>query len=67
MSLKDNIYDMMLLRRMTIAELSEKSGVSRNSLYVIFRGKTSEHNMKLQTIKKIAEALGCTPAWLIEK
>lgn len=60
-----NLYDMMVLRQMTIKELSEKSGVSRMHIGALLKGKYSHLSMKI--LKSLASALSCTPAWLLRK
>ena len=63
MSFASNMYDMMVLRSLTIGELSDKSGMSRNQIYRLLGSK--DRNLSLKGVKKLSAALGCTPAWLL--
>lgn len=54
---------MMTLRTLTIEELSNKSGISKNHIYCLLNGKNKFTTMSC--IKKLSAALGCTPAWLL--
>ncbi len=56
---------MMYLRTMTVSELSRQANVSRTYIYGIISGKPAQLNMKC--LKRLAKALGCTPAWLLRK
>jgi transcriptional regulator with XRE-family HTH domain len=59
-----NIKHLLRERRMTIRELSEKSGVSLNTLYNIT--KRDSVFIRKGTIEKVAPVLGVTPKELSE-
>jgi transcriptional regulator with XRE-family HTH domain len=44
--------------------LAEKAGISRQSIWRIERGET---NISIDTLYKIAKALGCEPSELLKK
>lgn len=52
----------MEVKNLTVRELSELSGVHVTTLYDIF---SKEKFPRLDTIVLVANALGCTPAYLI--
>lgn len=58
---KRNVLKMMSLRNMTISDLSRESHLSRNQIYSIFKKPV---NCYMDTLKSLANALGCTPGWL---
>lgn len=65
MSFAERLYDMMRLRRVTTLELSKGSGISRNTIYEMLKGKHPCQSMR--ALKAIAKELGCTPGWLLKK
>ena len=65
MELSKAVYDMMVLRRMTIKDISEKSGLSKNQIGLVLRGVYTRKSMGL--VQGLARALQCTPGWLLRK
>lgn len=65
MSLASNLYDMMVLRQMTIRDIQEKSGISKAQIGLVLKGKCLGKSLTL--IKGLANAVGCTPGWLLRK
>jgi transcriptional regulator with XRE-family HTH domain len=45
-------------------DLADKAGISRQSIWRIERGET---NISIDTLYKIAKALGCEPSELLKK
>lgn len=65
MGFAENLYDMMKLRCITTVELARGSGISRNAVYQMIKGKHRCTN--LAVTKRLAKELGCTPGWLLRK
>ena len=51
-------------RKMKMAELSRKTGISKNALSELYYEKVKA--VRFETLEKICEALGCTVGELIE-
>lgn len=62
---KERLYRMMRLRTMTVSELSRQADVSRTYINKLLKGTNGEPNLKC--LKRVAKALKCTPAWLLEE
>lgn len=62
-SLGTRIRDQRKVRKMSLRVLSEKSGISAGFLCDVELGKRS---MTVNTLKKVAKALGVTPSVLID-
>ncbi len=57
------INDLLVLKKMTMAELARQSGLSVNTLARIFRG---EGSTTILTLSAIANTLGVSVAFLVE-
>lgn len=57
-NIKDNILHLMALRKMTISELSERSGVSRSYIHLAL---TSGRPIGTNGIEKFVRGLGVSP------
>lgn len=63
MSLKDNIKAKRQEQKMTLEELANKIGTTRQTIQKYESGVIS--NIPLDKIEKLAEALDCSPAYLM--
>ena len=59
----NKIFFLTAQKCMTIGELAKRSGVSRSTVWKIFRGKV---NPNTETIGKVAAALEVAPSEIIE-
>jgi DNA-binding Xre family transcriptional regulator len=57
MGMKFQIKEMRESRNLTQGELAERSGVSRQQIYLLESGKMTV--TKTDTLKRLAEAIGC--------
>ena len=60
--IKDRLNEAMVLRDMTGAELSAKTGLNRSSVSRYLSGKAIPRSL---AIGKMAEALNVNPAWVL--
>jgi len=51
---------------LTLHALADKSGVHHMKIHQIEKGKIKPENITLRTALKLANALGCDPACLVE-
>ena len=59
----DDILKRLLeVKHITGGELSRRSGISRNQIYKILRGKTTMENMRLSTVHALSECLDVVPS-----
>lgn len=65
MSVSSRIQNMMELRGLTINDIARATGLSISAVkYAVFyKNRTSCY---LGFVKKLANALGCTPGWLLQ-
>lgn len=64
MGLGEQLKKILNEKHMTIIELSQLTGISKNTLYAIT--KRDSHNIKYENLRKIATALGMTPEQFME-
>lgn len=60
--IKDRLNEAMVLRSMTAAELSSKTGLNRSSVSRYLSGKSIPRSL---AIGKMAQALNVSPAWVL--
>lgn len=63
MSLKDNIRTKRLEKKITLEELANRVGTTKQTIQKYESGVIS--NIPLDKIEKLAEALDCSPAFLV--
>lgn len=61
-SIQNRLKEALWLQNMTAADLSRKSGIDKGSISNYLKGKFTP---KQNAIGKMAEALHCSPAWLM--
>ena len=59
-----NLYVMMARRKMSLAELSEKVGITMANLSILKTGKAKA--IRFSTLNMICEVLECQPADILE-
>lgn len=63
-TIKVNLDLLLVKRKMTLTELSEKVGITLANLSILKRGKAKA--IRFSTLLALCEALVCTPGDLIE-
>ena len=64
MTLKINLDLLLVKRKMTLTELSNKVGITLANLSILKRGKAKA--IRFSTLLALCEALECTPGDLLE-
>ena len=62
--IKINIYAMLVKRKMSVTELTEKVGLTMTNISLLKNGKVK--GLRFATLEKICEALDCQPGDLLE-
>lgn len=65
MSLSDRLKSAMAARKITVADLLERTEISKAGLYFILDGTTHPEKVRFQTIHGICKALQISPDWLV--
>jgi putative transcriptional regulator len=63
-AIKVNLDLLLVKRKMTLTELSEKVGITLANLSILKRGKAKA--IRFSTLTALCEALECTPGELLE-
>lgn len=63
MEIKDRIYSLRKKKKFTLEELGKRVGVSKQTIHRYESGEIS--HIPYENIKAIANALGCTPGYLM--
>lgn len=63
-TIKVNLDLLLVKRKMTLTELSEKVGITLANLSILKRGKAKA--IRFSTLTALCEALHCTPGELLE-
>lgn len=61
----DRIYDMLILRGMTVGDLAKEVGVDRRSILEVMKHKRRSW-VDLRYMRGVAKSLGCTVGWLLQ-
>ncbi|MBQ8403282.1 MAG: helix-turn-helix transcriptional regulator [Clostridia bacterium] len=64
MMIKINIDAMLVKRKMSVTELTEKVGLTMTNISLLKNGKVK--GLRFSTLEKICEALDCQPGDLLE-
>lgn len=64
MSFSKNVREMIKLRGISVSELSRRSKVVRQEIYLVLKG---EQPPTMALVKRLGNGLGCTPGWLLRK
>ena len=62
--IKINIDAMLVKRKMSVTELTEKGGLTMTNISLLKNGKVK--GLRFATLEKICEALDCQPGDLLE-
>lgn len=62
--IKFNLKDKLKENEMTMTELHEITGISKNTLSLLSRGESQ--GIQFRTLDKICETLGCSPGELLQ-
>lgn len=62
--IKINIDSMLVKRKMSVTELTEKVGLTMTNISLLKNGKVK--GLRFATLEKICEALDCQPGELLE-
>lgn len=57
------LLDLLEQKKMTVTELSDKSGVTRQNIYLLLR---DPRGMQFHTLARLCKALGVDPSTLLE-
>ena len=64
MAVRCNLSTLMGAKRLTIQELSDKTGLARNTISALYHDKAKR--IDYETINKLCESLECSSSELIE-
>jgi putative transcriptional regulator len=64
MAIRIHLSKLLGQRKMKMADLSRKTGISKNTLSTLYSEKVTM--IKFETLEKICEALNCTVGELLE-
>lgn len=64
-NLAERLKKAMLLRRLEVADLVEKTGLSKAAIHFVLGGTTRAETIRAFTVDKLAEALSVNREWLL--